>query len=172
MVNVHNLVMAKQQGPPVQGPYGVDVGYQSDPNVYIDQMKKYMEAIKSYPYQLMNSQVGSSMNPGLSGGSMTPGMHSQFGVPMQMGNPYINYPMSPSMNVPYGQFKNPPPPPSRSLPPTSIPYSINPYSSPPNMSSMYPPQYSQYLGQYPSSSLVGGYGQTPPPHSYSHMMGM
>lgn len=166
IVNVHTLVVTKQQGQAVQGQYGMDVAYHSDPNLYIDQMKKYMEAIKSYPYQLMNPQVNPSLNPNLSG-SLPPGMHSQFGMPMQMGNPYLNYQINPSMNLPYGQYKNPPP---RSLPSNNIPFGMNPFSNQPNISSLYPPQYSPYLGQYPGS-MVGGYSQTPP-HPYSHMMGL
>ena len=124
-------------------------------------MKKYMEAIKMYPYQLMNPQINPSFNPNLAA-NLNPGLHSQFGMQMQMGNPYMNYSGNPSM-APYGQFKNM----TRPVPPPNIPFGMNPYPTPSNISSIYPPQY---LSPYPNA-MMGGYGQTPP-HSYAHMMGL
>lgn len=114
-----------------------------------------------YPYQLMNPQMNPSYNPNIPA-SVVPGMHSQYSMPMHIGNPYINYQSSPSMG-PYGQFKSMP----RHVPPVGIPFGVNPFSTPPNFSSLYPPQY---LNPY-QNPMMGGFGPTPP-HSYAHMMGL
>lgn len=82
---------------------------------------------------------------------------------MHMGNPYIGYPGNPAINLPYGQYKAPP----RTMPPNTVPFGMNPFSGHNGVSSVYP---HQYLGPYPSS-MMGGYGQTPP-HSFSHMTGL
>lgn len=114
-----------------------------------------------YPYQLMNPQINPSYNPSIAA-NLAPGLHSQFGMPMHMGNPYMNYPGNPSIG-PYGQFKNIP----RTVPPASIPFGMNPFPTPTNISSLYPPQY---VNPY-QNPMMGGYGLTPP-HSYAHMMGL
>lgn len=120
-----------------------------------------MEALKMYPYHLMNPQMSPSFNPNIPS-NLNPGIHSQFGMPLNMGNSYLNYTGNPAMN-PYNQFKSIP----RPGPPANIPFGMNPYSAPSNPSSLYPPQY---LTHYPNM-MMGGYGQTPP-LSYSHLMGM
>lgn len=115
-----------------------------------------------YPYQLMNPQINPSFNPNLAA-NLNPGIHPQFGMPMQMGNPYINYPGNPSMGT-YGQLKNM----TRPVPPSNIPFGMSPYPNPSNISTIYPPQY---LNPY-QNAMIGGYGQTTPHHSYAHMMGL
>lgn len=125
-------------------------------------MKKYMETLKMYNYQFMNPQMNPSFNPNIPS-NIGPGLNPQFGMPMHMGNPYLNYPGNPAIN-PYGQFKNMPHP----VAPGNMPYGMNPFTGPTNISPVYPPQY---LNHYPNQ-MMSGYSQPPPPHSYAHMIGL
>jgi hypothetical protein len=166
--------MAKQQNfinSSQISPYNMDMYYSQSPTsgfsfedsaVYNEQMKKYIDAMKMYPYNFMNTQLNPSFTPGLNANLMS-GINPQFGIPMHVINPYIGYQGAPSMNIPYGQLKNTP----RTMPPVSIPIGMNPYSN----SSGIPSIYSHpYIGSYPQG-MMGGYGQPPPP-SFSNMMGL
>ena len=146
---------------------GGNFNIDSQTTAYDEEMKKYIEAAKMYPYYFMNPQLGSGMNPNLNPSSLNPSMTSQFGgMPMPMPNPYLGYPGNSSLPVsPYGQLKNLP----RGLPGSAIPYGMGSYPSP-SSGPMYPPQY---MGPYSPSNMLGSYGQgqTVPP-SFSHAMGL
>lgn len=133
-----------------------------DSAAYSEQMKKYLDALKMYPYNFMNHQLNPSFTPAVNS-NLTQGINSQFGIPMHVLNPYIGYPGAPSMSMPYGQMKNTP----RTMPPVNIPFGMNPYSNSSGIASLYS---NPYVGSYPQG-MMGGYGQPPPP-SFSHMMGL
>ncbi len=150
---------------------GGNFNLENPTTAYDEEMKKYLEAAKMYPYYFMNPQLGSgmnpSLNPSLNPSSHSPSLSSQFGgLPMPMSNPYLGYPGNSSLPVPpYGQLKNLP----RGLPGSGLPFGMSSYLSP-SSGSMYPPQY---MGQYSPSNLLGSYGQgqnVPP--SFSHAMGL
>lgn len=126
-------------------------------------MKKYLDAMKVHPYNLMNPQISPYFNPNLNP-NLIPGLNSQFNMPIHAINPYMmNYPNNPPIGLSYGQLKNTP----RNMPPNSVPFGMNPYSATSGIPSMYP---HQYMNPY-SQNMIGGYGQ-PPSSSFNHMMGL
>lgn len=181
-MHIHNQIQGKPHslGPQIaNSPYNVNMmyphifnrsyGIDSSTNGYNEEMKKFIDAAKMYPYYFMNPQVGStispSLNPNITSSTLNPAVSSQFGMSMSMHmhNPYMGYPGTASIPVSaYGQIKNA----TRTLPESGIPYAMSPYS-PTGNGPIYHPQY---MGSYPSA-LLPGYGQSPP-LSFSHAMGL
>lgn len=69
---------------------------------FSDEVKKYFESnTKMNPYYFMNGQYGSQMYPPMSSylnPSMSSGIGLPYGMPVQMPNPYMNFPSAPSSN--------------------------------------------------------------------------
>ncbi len=126
-------------------------------------MKKYLDALKAHPYNLMSPQINPYFNPNLNP-NLISGLNPQFGIPIHAINPYMmSYPNNSSIGLPYGQLKNPP----RTMPPNSIPFGMNPYSATSGIPSIYP---QQYMNPY-SQNMIGGHGQSPS-SSFTQMMGL
>lgn len=151
-------------------PFNVDTFYShslapgmdtNDSFSYTEQMKKNVDLLKMYPYNLMNAQINSSFAPNINP-NLNPSINSQFGF--HAINPYLSYPTGTNtMNLPYGQMKGL----NRNFSPIGIPFGINPYSNSTGIPSFY---QHPYLNQY-HQGMMGGYNQSSPP-SFTHMMGL
>lgn len=135
----------------------------NDSPSYTDQMKKNVDLLKIYPYNLMNAQINSSFAPNINS-NFNPSINPQYGLPLHAINPYLGYPAGThTMNLPYGQMKGL----NRNFSSMGIPIGVNPYSNSTGVPSFY---QQPYLTQYPQG-MMGGFNQSPPP-SFTHMMGL